>query len=273
MALARGLGPGGRLIGLDRDPEMLALAGAATAGLPVTLVRASYSELGEVLENLKIDAIDGIVSIWVCRRTNSPGASGGSASPPTAPSTCGSIPMRRPVPPTLVNSGKEEDLARIFFEYGEERYSRRVARRIVEARRAGPIATTGRLADLVRRSIPGKWGPIDPATRVFQALRIAVNEELEHLESALEPTLADWLRPGGRAAFISFHSLEDRRVKVAFRDDPRMVVLTRKPVVATAEEAGRQPPSAKREIEGRRAMSESGWATVAAEPPISGSGE
>jgi 16S rRNA (cytosine1402-N4)-methyltransferase len=140
----------------------------------------------------------------------------------------------------LVNSLNAEELARLFFEYGEERHSRRIARRIVEARRVERITTTERLAELVRRSIPGKWGPIDPATRVFQALRIAVNQELAHLETALEK-LRDVLKPGGRAAVISFHSLEDRRVKTAFRDDPRWTVLTRKPVTASAEEVASNP--------------------------------
>src|SRR5262249_57198413 len=130
------------------------------------------------------------------------------------------------------NTLKADELADIFYHLGEERHSRRVARRIVEEREKAPITTTGRLAEVVRRSIPGKWGPIDPATRVFQALRIAVNGELDHLDEALDQ-LADWLKPGGRAAVISFHSLEDRRVKVAFRDDPRLAVLTRKPVGAT----------------------------------------
>jgi 16S rRNA (cytosine1402-N4)-methyltransferase len=140
----------------------------------------------------------------------------------------------------VVNTWSEEELARLFFEYGEERHARRVARRIVASRRLEPIATTGRLATIVRQSIPGKWGPIDPATRVFQALRIAVNAELEHLDFALAH-LADWLTPGGRAAVISFHSLEDRRVKVAFRDDPRLAVLTRKPVLASAQEVAVNP--------------------------------
>ena len=139
-----------------------------------------------------------------------------------------------------MNTLDEQELARIFFEYGEERYSRRVARRIVEARRVAPVTTTGRLAEIVRRSIPGKWGPIDPATRVFQALRIAVNDELAHLEATLA-LLPDVLKPGGRAAVISFHSLEDRRVKHAFRDDPRLNVLTRKPVTASPEELAVNP--------------------------------
>jgi 16S rRNA (cytosine1402-N4)-methyltransferase len=140
----------------------------------------------------------------------------------------------------LVNSWREEDLARLFFEYGEERYSRRIARRIALARRTQPITTSGRLAEIIRRSIPGKRGPIDPATRVFQALRIQVNDEFAHLESTLK-ALPDLLRPGGRAAVISFHSLEDRRVKHAFRDDPRLRVLTRKPVTASPQEEAVNP--------------------------------
>jgi 16S rRNA (cytosine1402-N4)-methyltransferase len=240
VPLAGGLGPGGRLIGLDRDPEMLALAERTTHGLPVTLIKASYSDMGEVLDGLGIDAVDGIVLdlglssdqlAWTHR-----GFSFAADGPldmrfdPDGPTTAAEV----------VNTWSEEELARLFFEYGEERHSRRVARRVVEARRIEPIATTGRLAEIVRRSIPGKWGPIDPATRVFQALRIAVNAELDHLDLALE-RMADWLRPGGRAAVISFHSLEDRRVKVAFRDDLRLAVLTRKPVVATTEEVAVNP--------------------------------
>ncbi|MEO6808564.1 MAG: 16S rRNA (cytosine(1402)-N(4))-methyltransferase, partial [Isosphaeraceae bacterium] len=130
--------------------------------------------------------------------------------------------------------------ADLFYQLGEERHSRRVARRIVEARRLGPITTTARLADLVRRSIPGKWGPIDPATRVFQALRIAVNDELGHLDTILEQ-LPDVLNPGGRVAIISFHSLEDRRVKVSFRANPGLTVLTKKPLTASTEEIQRNP--------------------------------
>ena len=130
-----------------------------------------------------------------------------------------------------------------------------MARRIVEARRVEPIVTTARLADLVRKSIPGKWGPIDPATRTFQALRIAVNGELDHLDVLLA-NLSSWLNPGGRAAIISFHSLEDRRVKHAFRDDPELTVLTRKPITATAEEI-QTNPRAERQTEGGRAMHES----------------
>jgi 16S rRNA (cytosine1402-N4)-methyltransferase len=238
--LAASLGTTGRLIGLDRDPEMLALAERTTAGLPVTLSKAPYSDLGAVLDDLEIDAVDGILldlglssdQLGWTHRGFSFGADG--------PLDMRFDPEGDTTAAEVVNTWDEEELARLFFDYGEERHSRRVARRIVEARRVEPFATTGRLAEIVRKSIPGKWGPIDPATRVFQALRIAVNAELEHLDSALAD-LADWLKPGGRAALISFHSLEDRRVKVAFRDDPQLTVLTRKPVVATAEELAVNP--------------------------------
>jgi 16S rRNA (cytosine1402-N4)-methyltransferase len=241
-ALAGALGAGGRLIGLDRDPAMLALAGRTTEGLPATLVRASYGDLGEVLDELGIDAVDGILLDLGLSSDQLAWTHRGFSFAADGPLDMRFDPEAKanPTAAEVVNTWNEEELARLFYEYGEERHSRRVARRIVEARRVEPIATTGRLAAIVRKAIPGKWGPIDPATRVFQALRIAVNAELEHLEAALAH-LADWLKPGGRAAIISFHSLEDRRVKVAFRGDPRLAVLTRKPVVATAEEVAANP--------------------------------
>ncbi len=116
----------------------------------------------------------------------------------------------------LVRRLQEKDLADIFWQFGEERFSRRIARRIVETRQTTPITTTGQLADLVRSCVHRSKGhAIDPATRVFQALRIAVNDELGALERFLF-ALPECLKPGGRAAIISFHSLEDRLVKRAF---------------------------------------------------------
>jgi 16S rRNA (cytosine1402-N4)-methyltransferase len=246
-ALAERVGLTGRVIGLDRDPAMLAMAVEATQGLPVTLIASPYREMKEVLADLGLgigigpNAVDGVLLdvglssdqlAWSHR-----GFSFAAEGPLDMRFDPGSD---DPSAADLVNTLDEQELARIFFEYGEERYSRRVARRLVEARRIAPVTTTGRLAEIVRRSIPGKWGPIDPATRVFQALRIAVNDELAHLESTLA-LLPDVLKPGGRAAVISFHSLEDRRVKHAFRDDPRLNVLTRKPVTASPEELAVNP--------------------------------
>jgi 16S rRNA (cytosine1402-N4)-methyltransferase len=140
----------------------------------------------------------------------------------------------------IVNDLSADDLANIIYQFGEERHSRRIARRIVEERRIEPITTTARLAAIVRKGVPGKWGTIDPATRTFQALRIAVNDELGHLDRILKEA-PDRLNPGGRFAAISFHSLEDRPVKHAFRDDSRLTVLTKKPVTASDREVAANP--------------------------------
>jgi 16S rRNA (cytosine1402-N4)-methyltransferase len=142
----------------------------------------------------------------------------------------------------LVNRLSEETLADLIYHFGEERHSRRIARAIVQRRRERPIKTAAELAELVRRNVPRTPARqrIDPATRTFQALRIATNQELKSLEIALR-RLPECLNPGGRLAVISFHSLEDRRVKEAFRDDERYEVLTRKPIRPTAEEVDRNP--------------------------------
>lgn len=243
-ALAARMGEGGRVIALDRDPAMLELARQATAGLPVTLVHASYAELDRVLEEAGIDHVQGVLLdlglssdqlAWEGRGFSF--AADGPLDMRFDPDAGG------PTAADLVNRLPAEELADLFYQLGEERHSRRIARRIVEIRRGEPFRTTGQLADLVRRSQPrakAKGRSIDPATRVFQALRIAVNDELGQLDAVLGK-LPDVLAPGGRAAIISFHSLEDRRVKWAFKSDPRWHVLTRKPVTATAGELAVNP--------------------------------
>jgi 16S rRNA (cytosine1402-N4)-methyltransferase len=141
----------------------------------------------------------------------------------------------------LVNRLSAEHLADLIYFYGEERHSRRIARAIVERRRDDPIRTARELADLVRRCVPRSRNTrIDPATKTFQALRIAVNDELKSLEIGLR-RIPECLRPAGRLAIISFHSLEDRRVKEAFRDDPRYEALTRKPIRPSEEEIAVNP--------------------------------
>ena len=141
----------------------------------------------------------------------------------------------------LLERLSEKHLADLIYQNGEERFSRRIARKIVDARRANPIRQADQLAELVRRCVPRSRGHnIDPATRTFQALRIAVNEELSSLERALA-RMPDRLRPGGRLAIISFHSLEDRIVKNAFRNDERLEVLTRRPLRPSEEEILRNP--------------------------------
>jgi 16S rRNA (cytosine1402-N4)-methyltransferase len=251
VALARRLGEGGRLIGLDRDPAMLALAekavrdAASHVPMPVTLVHAPYREMRRVLDDLGIERVQGVLLDLGLSSDQLAWAGRGFSF-----STDGSLDMRfdpdepGPSASDLVNRMKEADLAQLFFELGEERFSRRIARRIVEERKARPIETTGQLAELLRRSVPGRsrHGPIDPATRVFQALRIAVNDELGQLEATLG-AIPDLLAPGGRAAIISFHSLEDRRVKWAFKTCSSLTVLTKKPVTATAQEVAVNPRS------------------------------
>jgi 16S rRNA (cytosine1402-N4)-methyltransferase len=135
----------------------------------------------------------------------------------------------------------ERELADLIYQLGEEHFSRRIARRIVETRRRTPLETTEQLAELVRRCVPRS--KIDPATRTFQALRIAVNDELGALDRLLT-VLPSCVKPGGRVAIISFHSLEDRRVKQAFRHKQVWEVLTKKPLQAGAEEV-RQNPRAR----------------------------
>ncbi|MEH2349393.1 MAG: 16S rRNA (cytosine(1402)-N(4))-methyltransferase RsmH [Nostoc sp.] len=141
----------------------------------------------------------------------------------------------------IINNWDEAELADIFFKYGEERLSRRIARRIVERR---PLHTTTELADAIASSVPPKYryGRIHPATRVFQALRIVVNDELKSLETFLDKA-PKALVPGGRIAIISFHSLEDRPVKHGLRNSPLLKVLTKKPIIAQEEEISQNPRS------------------------------
>ncbi|MBD2243863.1 16S rRNA (cytosine(1402)-N(4))-methyltransferase RsmH [Nostoc sp. FACHB-888] len=141
----------------------------------------------------------------------------------------------------VINNWDEAELANIFFKYGEERLSRRIARRIVERR---PLYTTTELADAIASSVPPKYryGRIHPATRVFQALRIVVNDELKSLETFLDKA-PNALVPGGRIAIISFHSLEDRPVKHGLRNSPLLKVLTKKPIIAQEEEISKNPRS------------------------------
>lgn len=141
----------------------------------------------------------------------------------------------------IINHWQEKQLADIFYKYGEERLSRRLAKRIVETR---PFQTTTQLAEAIAMSVPSKYrhGRIHPATRVFQALRIAVNQELTSLETFLEkaPT---WLHPGGKIEIISFHSLEDRIVKHTLRNSPILKVVTKKPIIPETEEIAENPRS------------------------------
>jgi 16S rRNA (cytosine1402-N4)-methyltransferase len=245
LLLARAVGPTGRVIALDRDPAMLDLARERLSGLPATFVEASFDQLRQVLDDLKIDAVDGVLAdLGICSDQLDDSGRGFSFQQ-EGPLDMRMNPDIGEPASSLLKRLNERELADVFHRYGEERYSRRVARRIVEVRQKQPIETTTQLADLVRSCVPrspGKRGRpgIDPATRVFQGLRIAVNDELAALEGLLA-SLPRCLKPGGRAVLISFHSLEDRLVKRAFRDRDIWEVLTKKPVEATEEEVRENP--------------------------------
>jgi 16S rRNA (cytosine1402-N4)-methyltransferase len=239
--IAERLGPSGLLIGLDQDEKMLELARSQVAGLQVRLFHANFDQLQQVLRELNIPAVDGVLTdLGICSDQLDDAQRGLSFQQD------GPLDMRLDRSAGLPASAllqrlSERELADLFWKLGEERFSRRIAGRIVRQRQQAPLQTTWELADLVRRCVPRSRGhAIDPATRVFQALRIAVNDELGALERLLA-ALPWCLRPGGRAVIISFHSLEDRLVKQAFRDRERWQALTRKPVSATEEEVGINP--------------------------------
>jgi 16S rRNA (cytosine1402-N4)-methyltransferase len=255
--IAKRLQPDGRLLGLDRDATMLVMARRQLEGLPVTLFQANFDQLREVLDGQGIAAVDGVLAdLGVCSDQLDDPERGLSFAQD------GPLDMRlntdegEPAS-ALLQRLNERDLADLIYEYGEERFSRRIARKIVEVRRTTPLVTTGQLADLVRRCVPRprvkgrQKAPIDPATRTFQALRIAVNDELGALDRFLAQ-LPGCVKPGGKAVVISFHSLEDRRVKVLFRQRGVWEADTRKPVQATEEEERANPRSRSAKLRSAR---------------------
>jgi 16S rRNA (cytosine1402-N4)-methyltransferase len=237
-----------RVIGLDRDLDALARARETLApwGDRVELVHADYRAIDEVLDRRQIAHVDGaLADLGVSSmQFDSPGR--GFSFQRDEPLD---MRMDRAAGATaahLIAGSTEEELADTIYAYGEERFSRRIARALVAARRESPIETTGRLAAIVRRAVPKRgYSRIDPATRTFQAFRIWVNRELEGLDRFLEAA-ARRLRVGARLAVITFHSLEDRIVKHTLRalsqgDAATLKVLTKKPVVADEDELRHNP--------------------------------
>ena len=217
-AIASHLNENGRLIALDRDPDAVA---AATERLSVyknaTVVHRNYSEIRAVLNELDIDYADGILMDLGVSSFQLDEGSRGFSYHSDAP-----LDMRMSKEgmsaADVVNTYSEQELARIIFEYGEEKFSRRIASNIIRARESSPIMTTMQLADIIRESVPQKARrEKNPCKKTFQAIRIAVNGEFEHLEKGLEDAFYS-LRAGGRLAVITFHSLEDRLVKQKFAE-------------------------------------------------------
>jgi 16S rRNA (cytosine1402-N4)-methyltransferase len=231
--------------GLDQDPEALAVAQERLApyGDRVHLWRGNFQDFAP--GDLRFQGI--LADLGVNSAQLDHGDRGFSFRQ-DAPLDMRMNPDQDLTAATIVNHWSETDLANLFYEYGEERFSRRIARQIVQQR---PLQRTWELADLIRRSVPNAYrnGRIHPATRVFQSLRIAVNSELTALDRFLS-IAPQWLAPEGRLVIISFHSLEDRRVKYAFRECPHLQVITKKPIVpSTAEiETNKRSRSAKLRI-------------------------
>jgi 16S rRNA (cytosine1402-N4)-methyltransferase len=236
-----------KLLGLDRDQEALRLAREALAGFGdrVELVHADFRELDRVLDERGIDGVAGALADLGVSSMQLDSEGRGFSFRRDEPLDMRMDRSKGPTAADLVADVEEEALANIIFEFGEERYSRRIARAIVAARRSAPVRTTAQLADIVRRAIPRRgYQRIDPATRTFQALRILVNRELEGLETFLADAARRLLR-GARLVVISFHSLEDRIVKHAFRALDRggttLRVLTKRPIEPGEAEVANNP--------------------------------
>jgi 16S rRNA (cytosine1402-N4)-methyltransferase len=241
-------GGASRLVGIDRDPDALALSTQALEAWAdrVTLVHADYRELAAVLDRLGVNTVSGVLADLGVSSMQLDAEGRGFSFRRDEPLDMRMDRTRGETAAEMLERVDESELADIIYRFGEERRSRQVAYGIVMARQQAPIATTGRLAEIVRRGVRARgWQRIDPATRTFQALRIWVNGELDGLESFIG-TAASRLEAGGRLAVISFHSLEDRIAKHTLRDLARgeaaiVKVLTKHPVIAGEAEAAANP--------------------------------
>ena len=247
----------GRLIGIDRDWEAVHAAGdrLSSFGDRFTALHGNFFEMKTLLSGIGVSEVNGILLDLGVSSHQLDTQERGFSYKTDAPLDMRMDQGARLSAKDIVNTYAESELARIFFAYGEERFSRRIAEKICRAREQYPIETTLQLAQIVREAIPGKYRnePQHPARRTFQALRIEVNSELAGLDQAVEQA-CDLLQKGGRLCIITFHSLEDRIVKQAFRrfenpctcppsapicicgKTPKAKILTKKPLTASAEE-------------------------------------
>ena len=251
---------GGRLICFDQDKEALEAAGERLKGLPVTLVRSNFCEMKSVLADLGIKELDGIIADLGVSSHQLDTAERGFSFHNDAP-----LDMRMSgeglSARDVVNEYDEGELAKILFDYGEEKFGNRIARGIVNARLTAPIETTGQLAEIIKSSVPAAYRrEKNPCRKSFQAIRLEVNHELDVLETSLTDGF-DVLKVGGRMSVITFHSLEDRIVKNRFKEfctgctcppefpvcvcgrKPVGRLVDKKPITASPEELERNPRS------------------------------
>lgn len=251
-------GTDARLVGMDADESNVILArrDLASFGGRVRLFHANFADVQHVLKQVGWDRVDALLADLGFASNQLDDPQRGLSFLRDGPLD---MRLNQNLPRTaadIVNQVSEKELADLIYHFGEERYSRRIARAIVSARRNNRIERTIELAEIISRSLPAavrrtRRG-VHPATRTFQALRIAVNDELSKLDTLLH-LLPDVLAPGGRAAILSFHSLEDRRVKQCFsalKHDDRATVLTKKPITATEAEIRQNPRSRSAKLRG-----------------------
>lgn len=244
IALADRMPAGGRVVAVDRDPAAAAQAEAIIGARPIEVFCGSYHRLDRVLKAAGVTAVDGVVLDLGLSSDQLADRDRGFSFTADGPLDLRFDPSSGPSASDFLATATEQQIADTIYQFGEERYSRRIAKQIVLRRQQRQaVRKVADLVEICRRCVPrSKNHDIHPATRTFQALRIAVNEELSILQAALR-SIPDLMNPGGRIAIISFHSLEDRIVKQAFRDDPRLEVLTRKPLRPTDAEVDSNPRS------------------------------
>jgi len=242
--LLEAVGSQGQLVAMDRDPEAIERCRVRLREERdgVHIQKASFSELGEVLSKLKLEKVHAILMDLGLSREQLELTGRGFSFMREGPLDMRMDPDLPFSAAAVVRDLAEEELADIFWHYGEERFSRRIARRIASERKKNPITTTKSLADVVTSAI-GRRGKIHPATKVFQALRIYINDELKQIETVL-PIAMDKLYPGGRLAVIAYHSLEDRIVKHFFKqqkESNKISWINKKPIVPERVEIERNP--------------------------------